>query len=97
MRYVKHLKQNVCGLHGDEYKNNETQMIKAITMSRIDEYEIKLGKFYQDALLQIYIWKLDLVKCKNLKVQRYVPANCDIRLENRFRGNFYFLFYFIVS
>lgn len=70
----QNLMKNVGDLLTDEYKNNETQMIKAITMSRIDEYQTKLGKFYQDALLQIYIWKLDLVKCKNLKVQRYVPA-----------------------
>ena len=50
-------------------------MIKAKTISIIDEYETKLGKFYEDALHQIHNWKLDIgEKCKSLKVQRYVPA-----------------------
>jgi DNA-directed RNA polymerase subunit M/transcription elongation factor TFIIS len=70
----QNLMKNVGDLLTDEYKINEAQMIKAITMSRIDEYETKLGKFYQDALLQIHNWKLDLGKCKSLKVQRYAPA-----------------------
>jgi mRNA-degrading endonuclease RelE of RelBE toxin-antitoxin system len=37
----QNLMKNVGDLLTDEYKNNETQMIKAITMSRIDEYETK--------------------------------------------------------
>jgi mRNA-degrading endonuclease RelE of RelBE toxin-antitoxin system len=47
----QNLMKNVGDLLTDEYKNNETQLIKAITISRIDEYENKLGKFYHDALL----------------------------------------------
>lgn len=72
-REYQNLMENVDVLLTDEYKNNETQMIKAITISRIDEYETKLGEFYQDALLQIHHWKLDLQECKSLKVQMYVP------------------------
>ena len=35
--------KNVGDLLTDEFKNNETEMIKAKTISRIDEYETKLG------------------------------------------------------
>lgn len=74
-REYQSLMKNVGDLLTDEYKNNETQMIKAKTISIIDEYETKLGKFYEDALHQIDNWKLDLrEKCKSLKVQRYAPA-----------------------
>jgi DNA-directed RNA polymerase subunit M/transcription elongation factor TFIIS len=73
-REYQNLMKNVDVLLTDEYKINEAQMIKAKTISRIDEYETKLGEFYQDALLQIHNWKLDLGKCNSLKVQRYTPA-----------------------
>jgi prefoldin subunit 5 len=73
-REYQNLMANVDVLLTEEYKINEAEMIKAITMSRIDEYETKLGEFYQDALLQIHNWKLDLQECTSLKVQKYVPA-----------------------
>lgn len=73
-RDYQNLMKNVDVLLTDEYKNDETQMIKAKTISRIDFYEKKLREFFQDALLQIHNWKLDLEKCKSLKVQRYVPT-----------------------